>query len=118
MPAPGQRLNKYGNLTAARYNRILSGLGAQRDANQNSSANSNARNTRRKAVFYAKKGGNLHPGVYERARSGRIKPVLIEVKQPQYERRYDFFGISHAFVRRQLPISMRIMMQRAVRTAR
>ncbi len=118
VPAPGQRLNKYGNLTAARYRQILSTLGASSDATQNQTARSASRNPRRKAYFYARKGSNLHPGVYERARSGAIKPVLIEVKQPVYQRRYDFFGISEAFVRRQLPISLRQAMNRAMRTAR
>lgn len=120
VPAPGQRLNQYGNLTGARYTKILSALGAFQENGYvaNRTAASAARNTRSKPMFYAKKGGNLHPGVYERARSGRIKPVLIEVKQPQYERRYDFFRITEAFVRRQLPISLQIMMRRAVRTAR
>ena len=119
-PAPGQRLNQYGNLTGSRYVQILSALGSFQENGYvaNRMARSAARNQRRKNYFYAKQGGALHPGVYERARSGKIKPVLIEINQPRYERRYDFFGISDQFVARMLPINLRLSMRRAIQTAR
>ncbi len=118
VPAPGQRLNQYGNLPRTTYVRILSGLGASSDATQNRTSRSRTRNTRRRDFFVPKKGGALAPGVWERKRNGSIKPVLIEVRQPQYRRRFDFFGTSQAFVRRQFPISLRLAMRQAMRTAR
>ena len=120
-PAPGQRLNAYGNLPGSRYVQILSALGAFQENGYvaNRTARSAARGQRKKNYFYAKKGrSRLHPGVYQRYASGRIKPVLIEIKQPRYSRRYDFFRISDAFVRRQLPISLRLSMRRAMQSAR
>lgn len=118
VPAPGQRLNQYGNLPRAQYTRILSGLGAMADNNQNQTARSRSRNRGRKAYFVPKQNSRLTNGVWERSSTGKIKPVLIEVRQPQYQRRYDFFGISDRFVRRQLPISLRLAMARSIRTAR
>lgn len=120
-PAPGQRLNAYGNLPGARYVQILSALGAFQENGYvaNRTARSASRGARKKAYFYARKGqSSLHPGVYQRYATGRIKPVLIEIKQPRYERRYDFFRISDRFARRQLPISLRQAMRRAIQTAR
>lgn len=118
VPAPGQRLNQYGNLTRANYVKILSALGASSDGSQNRTARSRGRNARLKNYFVPKRGGQLTPGVYERKNSGAIKPVLIEVRQPQYRQRYDFFTTSANFARRQFPISLRIAMRRALRTAR
>jgi hypothetical protein len=120
-PAPGQRLNAYGNLPGSRYVQILSALGAFEENGYvaNRTARSAARGTRKKNYFYAKRGqSSLHPGVYQRYASGRIKPVLIEIKQPVYRRRYDFFGISEQYVRRALPVQMRRAMQRAMTPSR
>ena len=118
VPAPGQRLNQYGNLTRANYVKMLSALGASSDATQNRTARSRQRNGALRNYFVPKRGGKLSPGVWERKRNGAIKPVLIEVRQPTYRQRYDFFGTSANFVRRQFPISLRLALQRAVRTAR
>lgn len=118
VPAPGQRLNQYGNLPKATYVRLLSAVRASTDSGQNRTARSAARNPRRRDFFVPKRGGKLSNGVWERKASGQIKPVLIEVYQPQYRRRYDFFSLSEQFVRRQLPINMRAAMARAIRTAR
>ncbi len=118
VPAPGQRLNQYGNLPRATYVRLLSAVGASSDGTQNRTSRSRSRNQRRRDFFVPKRGGQLSPGVWERKRNGAIKPVLIEVRQPQYRRRYDFFGTSDAFVRRQLPVSLRLAMRQAMRTAR
>tara|TARA_R110002073_G_scaffold120601_2_gene262653 strand:- start:4477 stop:5241 length:765 start_codon:yes stop_codon:yes gene_type:complete len=118
VPAPGQRLNQYGNLPKATYVRLLSAVSASTDPGQNRTTRSAGRNTRRRDFFVPKRGGKLSNGVWERKASGQIKPVLIEVRQPQYRRRYDFFGLSENFVRQQLPISMRAAMARAIRTAR
>ncbi len=117
VPAPGQRLNMYGNMTRNTYMQMLSALGAAGDG-QNRTARSRSRNPRQRNFFVPKQGGALKQGVYERKRDGSIKPVLIEVRQPRYRQRYDFFSISRNFTARQFPISMRLAMQRAMRTAR
>ena len=119
VPAPGQRLNQYGNLTRANYMKILSTLGAANDPGQNQTATSRGgRGARRRNFFVPQRGGKLTPGVWERKASGAIKPVLIEVRQPRYRQQYDFFTISANFARRQFPISQRQAMRRALSTAR
>lgn len=117
-PASGQRRNQYGNLPRTTYVSMLSALGASRDATQNRTARSRSRNTRRRDFFVPSKTSRLTAGVWERKANGSIQPVLVEIDQPRYSRRYDFFAYSDRFVRRRLPRELIIAMRRATATAR
>ena len=74
LPAQDAKLNKAGNLSAAMITRMLSGLGAQGDARNNTTATSRARKPQRATYFVPRYG--LAPGVYSRAASGRIKMIM------------------------------------------
>lgn len=88
VPSRSLKLNKFGNITAAHMNKILSGLNAQFDSKQNSAFSN--RSKVRGQYFVAKINGTL--GIWQRkGRKGRgIKPVFIFVKKPTYKKRFDW----------------------------
>jgi len=123
VPAPGVRLNAYGNLTGRRYQQILSDLQAHGEvgyqANRTARSTARNRNYRVRRYFVPKPGGRLRDGVWERSgASGRIKPVLIAIGSPRYRRTFNFFGASARSAsgrfRRELPRAL----ERAMATAR
>jgi hypothetical protein len=118
-PAPGVRLNAHGNLTAGRYVAILSQLQAFDEGGYtaNRTARSAARGARIGATTYfvPRRSSRLRRGVYERRRSGAIKPVLIEIDTPTYRRTFDFFGASQRTSRRIFPPKLARAMRYASR---
>lgn len=65
VPGDDAKLNRFGNLAPSEVQRLLSGVGAQFDARQNTTAASKARKPRRETYFVPRNGG-LVPGVYAR----------------------------------------------------
>jgi hypothetical protein len=120
-PAPGVRLNAFGNITGPTYVKMLSQLSAFSEVGYVANRTANSRGVRnsRDKYFVAKRGGKLRYGIYaRRGKRKNIKPVLIEISAPRYSRQFNFFGASArasaAHFRRELPRAMRF----AVRTAR
>lgn len=94
IPAIGIKRDAYGNLPGTVISRILSQLGARRDALQNTTAASRKRG-RGKVVQYfvpdERTRRSLPRGVYERMPGGKVKAVLLFVGgAPRYRKRYDF----------------------------
>lgn len=86
VPGKGVRLNTYGNMTRGQVQKILSNMGAQYDAHQNT--------TNRKMIQYFVARIRGIRGVWQRVgvKGRRIKPILIFVKSPTYRKRLDFYG--------------------------
>lgn len=111
VPGSGAKLDQYGNMSRGQIRQILSALGkAQRTAGY--SANRTAASARRKGkrlveYFIGRPGGGRLPfGVYMRTKfafGSAIKPVLIFVKQPQYQKRFDFYGVAERTVIKEFP---------------
>lgn len=91
VPGPGVKLDAYGNVTGGTMRRILSELKAAGD--QSMTARSRKRNKRYRGerYFIPTKASGLAPGVWVERR-GRIEPALFFVHDPQYRKRFDFFG--------------------------
>jgi hypothetical protein len=94
VPTKYIRKNRYGNVTAGQYQKILSGLKAQNDPLQNETKSSGARKRRSRAARYftPAAGSRLSPGVY--SRQGRAKPKKILAftgKTPRYQKRFKFY---------------------------
>lgn len=75
VPADDAKLNRAGNLSSAQIQRLLSGLGAQRDKRQNTTSASRSRQKSRESYFVPAHGG-LSPGVFARQSNGRLKMIL------------------------------------------
>ena len=84
VPGSGAGLDQYGNMGRGLIVKILSYFKAFGE--QGCTAN-----------ITEKKKGKLPPGIYSRTSfvwGGAIKPIMIFVKKPSYENRYEFYKIS------------------------
>lgn len=91
VPGRDARLNKHGNITKAQVVKAMSNIGGQRDSAQNS------RRTSGRQYFWLPGAG-----IFFR-QGGRLKSFLVIAKQPQYRKRFDFFGLSQASAAHHLP---------------
>jgi len=116
VPGAAAKLDANGNMSQGQISQILNVLGAYTEAGYNKADN---RTVKRLAKGNVKKntygfvywvnpvGGtkakHLPPGVYQRISTGfgtSLKPVLIFVKEAQYKKRLDFFGIAQKVIDR------------------
>lgn len=126
-PGQGARLNKYGNISGPQIVQILSALKSFREAGYNSNYNSNYTNNSikrnkkslAKRIFVQKEWGKtLIPGVYERTKTG-VKPLLIFLENPQYEKeRFDFFYVGQSVYDKQFENKLNEAIQYALATAK
>jgi len=99
VPAPGVKLNRYGNISAGQIEKMLSNLGAAEvtagfTANASDSKRSKSKRRRMGQYFIPPEGSNLTRGVYWR-RGKILKPFLLIVpRPPQYKKRLDWFEIA------------------------
>lgn len=90
VPGVGLKVDAYGNVRGGNITRILSGLSASSDPQQNITTRSKKRNSKRARYFVVRGSPRAPDGIYER--KGRdITPVMIFVSQPQYAKRYPFY---------------------------
>lgn len=115
VPGKGVRLDQYGNMSVGQLQQVLSNLGAQFDAYQNT-PRVNAKGKRsQKRYFAATISGT--PGIWERLPAG-VRPVIVFVRSPSYRQRYDFFGVAQRSAERHLPRQADAAIRRAMETVR
>lgn len=85
VPARGVKLNTYGNLTRAQLVRIASRLREKRKTSDIFIG------VPRGSGLVA--GASLPYGIWER-RKGRLRPLLVAVRQPSYTKRFDFARVA------------------------
>ena len=92
VPGKAMRLNRFGNLTAATYSKIIADVQGANVGIQQGFGQSTTRRGR-KGYFYSP---NLRPrGIYVRQSKKRIVPALVFVNgAPTYKPRLDFYGIA------------------------
>lgn len=120
-PGPGVKLNKFGNVTNGTVNKILSGLGAQRDSAVNETAVSRARKSRKGHKGYfaiSKQRGRLRPGIYERTGGRSVKPLFYMVRGVNYSKRFNFIGVAQRRIDKDFKRIVNESIQQAIRTAR
>ena len=95
VPGPAAPLNQYGNIQGGEYTRILSWLKAHPDVYSRTTSKSK-RSKKGKAYDYFLRGTQGHmQGLWKHVTAtDRISPVLLFVKQPQYEQRFKFFEVA------------------------
>ena len=134
VPGEAARLDAFGNMSKGQITQVLNVLGTYTEAGYNKA---NARTVGRLAKGNKKKsaygfvywvnpvGGtkakHLQPGVYQRIQTAfgsSLKPVLIFVKQAQYRKRLDFFGIAEKVIAQEFPGEFNRAFDAALKTAR
>lgn len=119
-PAKGARLNRYGNLSPAQVQRMLSALRVQADAAQNTTNASRKRNSKRAAYFVPSVGHRLSPGVYERKAGARgVKKILnFSDTSAKYQARLDIYKPARSIAKARIAVLYDANLRRALRTAR
>lgn len=114
--APGKdvRLNRFGNITAGTYTKILSQLRASPDPMQNITVRSAKRVRGR---YFVKRRGNRAVGIYQRTGKRRTKSILHFVPSVQYTKRLDFEGVADKVIERRMRAHMVDALERTIRTA-
>lgn len=128
VPTSAAQLDAYGNVPGSTLNRILSQLQSARDslANENSALRTRRNRTKRAQRYFAvmpgTERGKLKPGIYERlgtAFGSGIRPIFIYTqKTPNYQPRYDFYGLAQRWATERFPIEAQSAIERAIETAR
>ena len=102
VPGKDQRLNRFGNVTAGTYTKILSELRVSTDPMQNITGSRRSQAKRRGYfVLGSSRGRGGNPvGVYQRTSKNRIKSVLHFVPRATYSPRIDLEGPSQQVLQR------------------
>jgi len=95
VPGSGAPLDAYGNVPGPFIVRMLSDLRAfgEQGYRANRRAGRRRAAARANAFFVPPKGSTLRPGVYWRLANRMLVPVFIFTRAPQYEKRFDFYGV-------------------------
>ena len=98
VPAPGVKLDRYGNISPGQITQILSVLGAfpQVGYSMNRSRRSRQQNKKPRDYFIVRRGdqNHLRPGVWERLGGHRLRPILFFIDAPSYQIRYRFYEVA------------------------
>lgn len=95
MPAGGIRRNRAFNINTGQLQKVLSGVRAQRDVLQNTTARSKLRGTDVGKYFAIRsQDKHLKPGIYLRTGANTVKPIFIFTpRAPHYNVRLPFYDI-------------------------
>lgn len=126
VPAAGADIDQYGNMRVGQIVAMLAALKALPGApyTVNLAYKPRARRGKRRAEQYfavIRPRGGLQPGVYQRLTGrnhGRVVPVLIYVGAPQYQQRFDFYGLGSKYALEAFDEAFRKAYAQAVSTAR
>lgn len=117
VPGDDAPLDRYGNIPKAQVVKALSNINAQQDRYQNTDFNpaGTARKRQHRSgrqYFWMNK-----VGIFWREARGGLRSFMVIAKRPQYDRRFDFYGISERSVERHLPEQTQRSIDRVLRKA-
>lgn len=117
VPGAGAKLDGFGNMSRGQLVQILSALGAAEHSSgyfANKSRRKGARFNKATALIFA---GIPHPGmpagVWMRQGLGRLKPLLIFVRAPRYNKRFNFYDVANTVADRVFPELLQRELDRA-----
>ena len=118
-PGAAMPLNAYGNITPGRITQILSVTKTHPDIYSRTTSRSKKRNKALPIYFIKRdKTGKLIPGVWQRVGKRKVRPKLIFIDNPQYHKRFDFYGIGQRTAIREFKRIFDAAIADAIRTAR
>lgn len=114
VPSRTMKLNKFGNVTNGMIQKILSGLGAQRDIYQRSRSGSKTH-----GKYFSGIVSGTH-GIWDvnKLRKGLPALLFLFVKRPTYNRRFKFHAVAERTAKRMFTARFNHEMKRALATAR
>jgi len=114
VPSRTMRLNQYGNVSNGVIQKILSGLGAQRDKYQRASKGS-----RTSGKYFSGIIGNVH-GIWDitKLQRGQLALMFLFVKSPSYKKRYDFEAVANKTIKTVFRREFDKALKKALETAR
>lgn len=130
VPSSAVQLDSYGNMKSSQIVQILSALRAFGEqgylANRTKVSAARKRKGKKQSQYFVSRpgGGRLPLGVWMRSTSdlgrsgGRIRPVLLFVKAPQYKARFKFHEIAEHTVATEFPKELKSAFEFAMATAR
>jgi hypothetical protein len=120
VPGKGAVLDTYGNMKGGHLSRILSQVRASRDPTQNMTAKSRKRSIKSAGgQYFVLRDSSAAPGIYQRSGSrGPIVPVLLFVRAPKYQRRFDFYGVGQRIFSQNIASHVRAGWSRAMASRR
>lgn len=114
------KLDRYGNVPGSVIMRMITNLKIQQEdpgVQQNQTAGSKKRRKGRAEYFVMGKNPSL--GVFRRKTgSDDLESVLWFVKKPQYQKRFDFFGVAEESAKQHMPKELVKAVRVALATAR
>lgn len=110
VPGKDMPLDAHGNLKAATYMQIVSQLKVAADASQNASNSRRSKAKRKTNAFYKLEG---RPIIMQR-QGDVVRPALIGVRAPQYQSRFDFYGIAERMVGTEFPKQFEVALSRSI----
>lgn len=114
VPGDDAKLNKYGNIPAPQVVKALSNVSGQIDEAQNTTSDRAKGKRQRSGKQYF-----MMPNVGIFYRQGKgLRSFMIVGSQPQYQKRFDFFGVMEKSIASHLPDQIQAAIEQAIATAR
>jgi len=131
VPGSAAQLDQYGNMKPSQIVQILSwfktfpgyqiGYLANMSDKRRASLQKGSKKRQGFAYFAGRPGNRLPDGIWQRftfASGSAIKPVLIFVRNANYQAIYDFYYVAQKTAERELPSQVNAAVEHALRTAR
>lgn len=123
VPGAGARLNRYGNMSRALVQQIMSQLHVGLDPSSYSSKSTRSqRNVRRAGVIFWSRGSgrtaHLPRGAWQRSGVHLVRPLLLAVDSPTYRQIIDFPRLAQPIVREHIHTQFERSLADALRTMR
>lgn len=119
VPTKSLRRNRYGNIAPGTLQRIISGVRAQGDGAQNTTAASRARanagSSRRAEYFVPRADSALSPGVYQRKGEKLTKVLAFSEVAPSYSKRFPMEAHAEKVARDRIELAFDRAFARAMR---
>lgn len=118
VPGSGAPLSSGGKINISALQRIVAQLTKITGGAQGFAALKRKRTGTRAQYFYLRSPQfGLPAGIFG-LKGRQVSPIILFVRQPQYRKRFDFYGVGQSSARRRFPEQFEAAMQTAIKTAR
>lgn len=108
IPANSAKLDRFGNVSGGQIGKMLSNIGAQHDARQNSKI------TNKISYFLFENDDGSMSGIWRRTPNGIMPFMLFTNKAPTYQKRFPFFELANRIMSKRLTLNFNKAMDEAL----